>query len=62
LYGSPVLRPPPISSFGQPLSAFCTPLTPSGLIARQDIYWTWEEALDALNDHADGLRATGLSG
>ncbi len=22
-----------------------------GLVARQDLYWTWEETLDALNDH-----------
>jgi ketosteroid isomerase-like protein len=36
-------------------------LSPRGLIARQDIYWTWEEALAALSDHDEALRAAGLS-
>jgi ketosteroid isomerase-like protein len=34
--------------------------SPRGLIAQQDAYWTWEEALDALNDHGEALRAAGL--
>ena len=34
--------------------------SPRGLVERQDLYWTWEEALDALNDHDEGLRAAGL--
>ncbi len=32
-----------------------------GLVARQDLYWTWQEALDALHDHGGALRAAGLS-
>lgn len=31
-----------------------------GLIARQDIYWAWHEALEALNDPGEALRAAGL--
>ncbi len=36
-------------------------LSPRGMVARQDLYWTWEETLDALNDHGEALRATDLS-
>jgi ketosteroid isomerase-like protein len=32
-----------------------------GLVARQDLYWTWHEALDALNDHGRALPAAGVS-
>lgn len=35
--------------------------SPRGLVARQDVYWTWEETLDALSDHGEALRAAGLS-
>jgi ketosteroid isomerase-like protein len=34
--------------------------SPRGLVERQDLYWTWEEALDALSDHGEALRAAGL--
>ena len=35
--------------------------SPRGLVERQDLYWTWEEALDALSDHDEALRASGLA-
>ena len=36
-------------------------MSPRGMVARQDIYWTWEEALGALSDDGEALRAAGLT-
>jgi len=27
------------------------------MVTRQDLYWTWEEALEALDDRGETLRA-----
>jgi len=35
--------------------------SPRGMVARQEVYRAWEEALDALNDHDEALRAAGLA-
>ena len=35
--------------------------SPRGMVAAQDVYWAWEEAIDALNDRGEALRAAGLT-
>jgi hypothetical protein len=34
-------------------------MTPRGRVPRLEWYWTWEETLEALNDHSGTLRAAG---
>jgi|SRR5271165_3634305 len=41
-------------------AGFIYHLSPRGLVALQELHWTWENVLDALNDHDEALRAAGL--
>ncbi|MGO8907624.1 MAG: nuclear transport factor 2 family protein [Solirubrobacteraceae bacterium] len=36
-------------------------LSPRGMVARQDVYWTWEDTVAALNDQGEASRAAGVA-